>query len=140
SEISKMPKVYFNDTGLRNSIIDSFGEVNIRPDRGELLENFIYIQLKVSKFLKNVRFWRTKTGGEIDFVIEFDKEIIGLESKFSSFTKPSFSRSLRHFVRDYKPEKIVIVTKDYLQAIEKENVIFLPSYWIFSLEDVLTYS
>jgi len=140
SEISKMPKVYFNDTGLRNSIIDSFGEVNIRPDRGELLENFIYIQLKVSKFLKNVRFWRTKTGGEIDFVIEFDKEIIGLESKFSSFAKPSFSRSLRHFVRDYKPEKIVIVTKDYLQATEKENVIFLPSYWIFSLENVLTHS
>lgn len=140
SEISKMPKVYFNDTGLRNSIIDSFGEVNIRPDRGELLENFIYTQLKVSKFLKNVRFWRTKTGGEIDFVIEFDKEIIGLESKFSSFAKPSFSRSLRHFVRDYKPEKIVIVTKDYLQATEKENVIFLPSYWIFSLENVLTHS
>jgi len=140
SEISKMPKVYFNDTGLRNSIIDSFGEVNIRPDRGELLENFIYTQLKVSKFLKDVRFWRTKTGGEIDFVIEFDKEIIGLESKFSSFTKPSFSRSLRHFVRDYKPGKIVIVTKDYLQAIEKENVIFLPSCWIFSLEDVLTHS
>ncbi|OQX52784.1 MAG: hypothetical protein B5M48_04720 [Candidatus Omnitrophica bacterium 4484_213] len=65
SEISKIPKVYFDNTGLRNSIINSFGEVNIRPDRGELLENFIYTQLKVSKFLKDVRFWRTKTGGEV---------------------------------------------------------------------------
>lgn len=137
SEISKMPKIYFNDTGLRNSIIDSFGEVNIRPDRGELLENFIYTQIKVSKFLKNVCFWRTKTGGEVDFVTGFGKEIIGFESKFSSFVKPSFSRSMRHFIRDYKPEKIIIFTKNYLQRMEKKNLIFLPSYWIFSLEDLL---
>lgn len=137
SEISKMPKIYFNDTGLRNSIIDSFGEVNIRPDRGELLENFIYTQLKMSRLFKNIRFWRTKTGGEVDFVTEFGGKIIGVESKFRSFAKPSFSRSLRHFIKDYSPEKIIIFTKNYLQRVEKENLIFLPSYWIFSLEDVL---
>lgn len=137
SEISKMPKIYFNDTGLRNSVIDSFGEVNVRPDKGELLENFIYTQMKESGFLKNVRFWRTKTGGEVDFVAEFGKEIIGFESKFTSFTKPSFPRSLRHFVKDYKPKKIIILTKDYLQRIEEENLVFLPSYWIFSLESIL---
>lgn len=138
SEISKMPKIYFNDTGLRNSAIDNFGEVSVRPDKGELLENFIYTQIKESGFLKNVRFWRTKTGGEVDFVAEFGKEIIGFESKFASFTKPSFPRSLSHFVKDYKPQKIIILTKDYLQKIEKgENLIFLPSYWIFSLESIL---
>ncbi len=137
SEISKMSKIYFNDTGLRNSSIDSFGEVDIRPDRGELIENFIYTQLKVSKFLRNVRFWRTKTGGEVDFVAEFGKVTIAFESKFRSFVKPSFSRSLRHFVKDYKPEKIIIFTKNYLKKVEKENLIFLPSYWIFCLEDIL---
>ena len=137
SEISKMPKIYFNDTGLRNSIIDSFGEVDARPDKGRLLENFIYVQLGATKFLKNVRFWRTKTGGEVDFVTESSKKIIGFESKFSSFTKPSFSRSIRHFIRDYKPKKIVIFTKNYLQRTKEKDSIFLPFYWIFSLEDIL---
>lgn len=137
SEISKMPKIYFNDTGLRNSAIDSFGEIDIRPDNGELLENFIYAQIKEGGFLKNIRFWRTKTGGEVDFVVEFGKEIICFESKFTSFVKPSFPRSLRHFVKDYEPKKIIILTKNYLQKIEKENIIFLPSYWIFSPESIL---
>ena len=140
SEISKMPKVYFNDTGLRNSVIDSFGEVNIRPDKSQLLENFIYTQLRISKFLKDVRFWRTKTGGEVDFVAESGKKIIGFESKFSSPARPSFSRSMRHFVKDYKPEKIIIFTRNYLQNMKKEGLIFLPSYWIFALEDILGHS
>ncbi|HIE36304.1 MAG TPA: ATP-binding protein [Candidatus Omnitrophica bacterium] len=139
SEISKMPKVYFNDPGLRNSIIDSFSEVGVRPDRGQLLENFVYTQLNLSKFLKNIRFWRTKTGGEIDFVAEVGEGIICFESKFSSFTKPSFSRSMRHFIKDYKPKKIIIWTKDYLPRVKEKDLdlIFLPSYWIFSLEDIL---
>lgn len=137
SEISKMPKIYFDDTGLRNSVINSFGEVNIRPDKGELLENFINTQLVRSGFLKNIRFWRTKTGGELDFVAESGKEIIGFESKFTSFAKPSFGRSLRHFVKDYQPKKIVIFTKDYLHLVEEGNIIFLPSCWIFFLERIL---
>lgn len=137
SEISKMPKIYFNDTGLRNSAIDAFGEINIRNDKWQLLENLICTQIKESKILKNARFWRTKTGGEVDFVAGFGQKIIGLEAKFSSFTKPSFSRSLRHFIRDYNPKKIIIFTKDYLYRMEKENILFVPSYWIFALEGIL---
>jgi predicted AAA+ superfamily ATPase len=137
SEISKMPKVYFHDTGLRNAIINGFGEINIRVDNGQLLENFIFSQLNESNFLKNVRFWRTKTGGEIDFVAEINRNIIGFESKYSSFVKPSFSRSTKHFIKDYSPEKIIIFTKDYLHRIEAKNRLFLPAYWIFFLKDIL---
>jgi len=135
SEISKMPKVYFSDTGLRNCIIDSFGGVDIRPDKGALLENFIYTQIKATKSLRNVRFWRTKTGGEVDFVAEFGKDIIGFEVKFTSSAKPSLSPSLGHFVKAYKPKKIIIFTKNYLS--EERNFIFLPAYWVFLLDEIL---
>jgi predicted AAA+ superfamily ATPase len=137
SEISKMPKIYFNDTGLRNSVIDSFGEVNVRPDKGEVLENFVYTQIEGSKLFRNTRFWRTKTGAEVDFVVEFQKGIIGFEVKAGSFIKPSFSRPLRHFVRDYQPEKVIILNKNYLHRSENEKLIFLPCYWIFCLKDCL---
>lgn len=136
SEISKMSKVYFNDSGLRNSVIDSFGEIDIRPDRGKLLENFIYAQINTSKLFKNIRFWRTKTGGEMDFVARSGEELIGFESKFTSLTKPSLSRSAGHFIKDYKPAKIIIFSKDYLKRIDKKVLAFLPAYWIFCLEDI----
>ena len=42
SEVSKMPRVYFNDVGLRNSAIGGFGDLSVRPDKGQLIENFIY--------------------------------------------------------------------------------------------------
>ncbi|OQX52783.1 MAG: hypothetical protein B5M48_04715 [Candidatus Omnitrophica bacterium 4484_213] len=47
---------------------------------------------------------------------------------------------MRHFVKDYKPEKIIIFTRNYLQNMKREGLIFLPSYWIFALEDVLSHS
>jgi len=78
--------------------------------------------------------------GERDFVAESGGKIIGFESKFSSPARPSFSRSMRHFVKDYKPKKIIIFTRNYLQNMKKEGLIFLPSYWIFALEEVLGYS
>ena len=138
SEISKMPKVYFNDTGLRNCIIDSFGEVDTRPDKGALLENFIYTQIKATKSLRNVRFWRTKTGGEVDFVAEFGREMIGFEVKFGSPLSKSgvsLSPSLNHFVKEYKPKKTIIFTKNYLS--KEGNFIFLPAYWVFLLDEIV---
>ena len=102
------------------------------------IENFIYIQMKREKTFKNIRFWRTKTGGEVDFVAESKEGIIGIESKFTSFTKPLFPRSLRHFIRDYSPKNNFILTADYLHRIEEENLIFLPVYWSFLLGNMST--
>lgn len=137
SEISKMPKVYFNDTGLRNSAIDNFGKIDVRPEKGQLLENFIYLQIETTKVLKNVRFWRTKTGGEVDFVTEFGKDLISFESKFTPISKFSFSRSLEHFVKNYKPKKNFVLTRNHLHKVESKNLFFIPFYWIFSLESLL---
>jgi predicted AAA+ superfamily ATPase len=33
AELSKMPKVYFFDLGLRNAILDNFENINTRLDR-----------------------------------------------------------------------------------------------------------
>ena len=48
-EISKMSKIYFIDTGLRNIIIKNMSAPNERVDAGALIENSI-----LSQFLKNL--------------------------------------------------------------------------------------
>lgn len=69
-EITKMPKVYFNDIGLRNAILGRFENPIDRMDKGELLENFIYNQLRIKHDWDNIRYWRTADRSEVDFVIE----------------------------------------------------------------------
>ena len=65
-----MPKVYFNDIGLRNAILGRFDNPMNRMDKGALLENFIYNQLRIKHNQYNLKYWRTINKNEVDFVIE----------------------------------------------------------------------
>lgn len=69
-ELTKMPKVYFNDNGLRNALLNNFSKLNDRADKGELLENYTYIRLRQLYDANQLHFWRTADGNEVDFVIE----------------------------------------------------------------------
>lgn len=44
-ELTKMPKIYFNDFGLRNVFLNNFDKIEHRDDKGEILENMIYKKL-----------------------------------------------------------------------------------------------
>lgn len=68
-ELTKMPKVYFNDLGFRNVLLKLFNPVELRLDKGMLIENYALIRA-VSKYGSDaVRYWRTTEGNEIDMVI-----------------------------------------------------------------------
>ena len=70
-ELTKMPKVYFNDIGLRNAILGRFDRPLNRMDKGMLFENFVYNQLRIKhKDDQPIKYWRTASGYEVDFVIE----------------------------------------------------------------------
>lgn len=69
-ELTKMPKVYFNDIGLRNAILGRFENPLDRMDKGLLFENFIYNQLRIKHKEEAIKYWRTTAGNEVDFVIE----------------------------------------------------------------------
>jgi hypothetical protein len=67
-ELTKMPKAYFLDLGLRNYFLDWEDSFEARPDRGQLLENVVYRQLLEKKEPDEINFWRTITRKEVDFV------------------------------------------------------------------------
>lgn len=113
TEVRKMPKIYFWDTGMRNFAkyfrdfpLASFFE---RKDKGFLLENFICSEL-VKTGLPDVRFWRTKDEAEVDFVVQKAGEIIPIEVKTAIEREIAPSRSFNSFIKRYKPKSGVIIS------------------------------
>lgn len=93
--VSKMQKVYFTDIGLRNLIYGSFNQMHIRTDGGNILENFVYLELmrKLGK-AGSINYFRTLDGVEVDFVINNYKEYIAVEVKAKEMSKPLFMRNM----------------------------------------------
>jgi uncharacterized protein len=82
-ELTKMPKIYFNDTGFRNTIINQFSVMPGRMDRGLLSENYVFIRLAQLHGADAIRHWRTTDGNEVDFIIPETQEIgSAVEVKF----------------------------------------------------------
>ncbi len=125
-ELVKNPKIYFIDLGLRNYLIKDFNPVKERADSGSLFENFIASQLLKSG--NELRFWRTKSGAEVDFVVEQGRQLLAVEVKSSSRGKPG--KSLLSFIKKYKPAKAFVVHGENLSFIKINNteLIFLPFY------------
>ena len=137
-EITKSPVVYFNDHGMRNFIISAFGNLQRPQDSGFVFQNLIGNTLlqELSGTPFRVHFWRTTDRAEVDFVIARSGDPIPVEVKFSSFKKPSITRSLRSFISKYKPSEAWIVNLTFTEKIEIDNttIRFVSFY---DLQDVL---
>ena len=111
-EITKKEKIYFYDTGIRNSLISRFNPLEFRDDIGSLWENFLIADRK--KVLNdhglrcNVYFWRTHDQKEVDYIEEFDGKLMGYEFKWGKdrYKKPSL------FLETYKNSTISVVNRN----------------------------
>jgi hypothetical protein len=87
NEVSKMDKIFFYDTGIRNYLIDNLKPLDQRIDTGNLWENFIVAERRKQLFYRQIKvqsyFWRTYTGSEIDYVEEGENGLNGFEIKIS---------------------------------------------------------
>jgi uncharacterized protein len=86
-EISKNRKVFFYDLGIRNALINDFRDFTVRDDIGRLWENFVVLELlKQNKYLnhkKEMHFWRTYKGEELNLVEVAVDEVRGYEIKYN---------------------------------------------------------
>ncbi|MEM3267151.1 MAG: ATP-binding protein [Conexivisphaerales archaeon] len=126
SELRKAKKVYFVDTGLRNSILNNFLPLQDRTDAGILLENFILNELKFYGF--DVKYWRTTSKAEVDFVIQLSDELIPVEVKGSA--KPS--RGFYSFLDSYRPKRALVFgnTEPDVEIAGSTKVLYLPYFTI----------
>jgi predicted AAA+ superfamily ATPase len=86
-EISKSPRFYFWDNGIRNAVISQFDQLETRNDIGKLWENFcISERIKKqsnSQSFSNFFFWRTYDQQEIDLIEENGNLIKAFEFKWN---------------------------------------------------------
>jgi predicted AAA+ superfamily ATPase len=88
SELTKLRKIYFYDTGIRNALINNFNPAAMRQDIGPLWENFMIGERLKMNFnngnLVNTFFWRTHQQQEIDYLEERNGVLTGFEFKWKS--------------------------------------------------------
>ncbi len=116
SEFRKTPKVYLNDLGLRNYLLRNFSPIGSREDKGEILENYVFLSLKDKYPIENIKFWRTQKKQEVDFVVsDFYGNSKAIEVKYSN---KNFQIAKYHYFKKKYPNIP-------LRCVSLENILTL---------------
>lgn len=131
-EITKNPKIYFVDAGLRNYLSQDFRRWSHRADMGHLIENVVATELMKREIPLN--FWRTKSKGEVDFIVPVRGHVVPLEVKSGAVN--AVGKSFLSFVEKYQPAKGYILHTGLFQerVIKDIKVQFVPLYGITALD------
>jgi predicted AAA+ superfamily ATPase len=113
-ELTKQPKIYFLDCGMKNIITGDFPS----EPKGKDYENYVLSELLKAGFTP--KYWRSKTKAEVDFVLDMGPNIIPVEVKVSAGSY-TVGRSLQSFISHYKPKKAYIVYYDGTKRKKKMN-------------------
>lgn len=115
-EITKTPKVYFMDLGLRNYVINSFNPLPLRNDQGMLFENFYLLELLSADPHAQCRinYWRTTNQTEIDFMVSRGNETEAIEVKWAKTALPKSFKTLRSYYPEISCK--VVSKSDFLQS------------------------
>lgn len=127
TELRKNPKCYFFDLGVRNFLLSDFRPFDIRNDQGAMIENYIFSTLQRLNLGHPLKYWRTKSKAEVDFVIEKEQLIIPIEVKYTS--REILGKSLHSFIEKFKPKKAIVFTKDHVGEVKirQTKVQFIPA-------------
>lgn len=103
-EISKNPKIFFLDSGLQSLLwLGNFQSTML----GTILETNVFSELVKQYGRGNINFWRTKSGQEIDFILNLPSRLIAIEVKtnFQQFN----ARAMESFCGKYKTQDWKVV-------------------------------
>jgi predicted AAA+ superfamily ATPase len=117
-EITKAGKWYFYDNGIRNALLLAYNSLTIRQDIGSLWENYL-ISERVKKNLnanhnKELYFWRTYDGQEIDLLEVDGNNIAAFEFKWGD----KIPKIPEAFAKNYLQSTYQVVNKtNYLNFV-----------------------
>lgn len=123
-EISKMPKVYFLDNGVRNYFLGNFSTLDVRSDAGFLFEGF-YLSELIKKGIdpESIKYYRTKSGEEIDIVLDLSPQLIPIEIKFKKSTTARDISAVKRFVEKNALPIGYVVTIGQIKKISNVEII-----------------
>lgn len=134
SSVIKTPKVYWLDIGLLRQLSGFHGELS-----GELYETMVAAELvkwiKTTQRNADIYFYRTRSGLEVDLLMETKSGIIGIEIKSREKIVASDARALRELARGLQSAwrgGMVIYRGDEIWKIDEPDIWAVPSRRIFT--------
>ena len=128
-QLAGHPKFYLFDAGVFRSLRPR-GPLD-RPEEidGQALEGLVGQHLKgwmaYSKVKRELFFWRTRSGVEVDFVVYGPDGIYALEVKNAGTVRPADLRGLKSFKEEYRESKTLLLYRG-TERLLKGDVLCIP--------------
>lgn len=118
-EIGTSRKYFFYDLGIRNSLVNNFNPPGLRPDTGQLWENYCILERIKYNLARgrnvNYYFWRTYDQKEIDLIEESGGHLYAYEIKW----KQKKTKPVKDFLNAYPGSDYHVIDREnyreYLQ-------------------------
>ncbi len=127
--ITRAPKFYLFDVGVAGHMAGRRVERAAGPDFGRALEHFVLMELLAFRTYRErdfpVRYWRTKSGLECDFVLGRDGSF-AIEVKGTTKLRPGDLKGIRAFVDEHDPRLAVIVCNESAPRRTRDGIWILP--------------
>ncbi len=134
--IISAPKYYLFDVGVSGILTKRHLEDIKGEEFGKAFEHLILMEINAYRSYSesdfDINFWRTKSGLEVDFVLE--KGEVAIEAKGSSRIDSRDLKSLKAFIEGYSPKKAVLVCNEKEKRVSGKIQImpwrdFLSELW-----------
>ena len=126
--LTNTPKFYLFDVGVAGHLMDATPTQAKGSRFGTAFEHFILMELQAYRSYREVdfpiRFWRTKSGLEVDFVAGRDAEV-AIEVKGSGSVQRSKLKGLKAFIDEHHPRKAIVVSQEAMPRTT-EGIDILP--------------
>ena len=117
TELVKMPKIFFLDTGIQQLLwLKTFPQKIL----GSVFETVVFTELIKKGHKNNLFYWRTKDHKEIDFIIENPKEILPIEVKTNALKIKN--KNIHFFLKKYDLKNYLNIV---LNKYSQKNVNYL---------------
>ena len=137
--ITRAPKFYLFDVGVAGHVTGRRIERAAGPDFGRALEHFVLMELLAYRTYRErdfpVRFWRTKSGLECDFVLGRDGAV-AIEVNGGASLRPGDLGAMRAYAEEHRPRHAIVVCNETAPRHTGDGIWILP--WERFLERLWT--
>lgn len=127
--IVRAPKFYLFDVGVAGHLTGRRVESASGPGFGRALEHFVLMELLAYRTYREqeypIRFWRTKSGLECDFVLGREGAV-AIEVKGGANPGPRDLRPIRAYIDEHRPRRAVVVCNAAAPRRTADGIWILP--------------
>ena len=127
--ISRAPKFYLFDVGVAGYVTGRRIDRAAGPGFGRALEHYVLMELLAFRTYREcefpVRYWRTKSGLECDFVLGKNGGV-AIEVKGGTKLRPADLKGMRAYIDEHRPRRAIIVCNESATRRTVDGIWVLP--------------